>query len=94
MANKPGTESTRAQGRPESPNPLRSDARPPSRLEHADNTVPKTEEHPGQEPTFLTFRIKSGRKWHSVFPVSLLGKKVSHYQNGKNYTFAQNRWLA
>jgi len=50
MAKKPGTESHRAQGRPEYPKVSKDDTKPPSRLEQADTQVINTLTHPGPWP--------------------------------------------
>ena len=60
MAKKPATESTFAQGEQESPNPFRSDTKPPSVLQPADPVLTAVSRVPCPGSVFLIKVIKDG----------------------------------
>jgi len=60
MTNNSDTESRFVQGRRECANPFRSDGKPPSRLQHAQNSERESESYPLYMSLFGEKVIKSG----------------------------------
>ena len=77
MANNSDTESTLAQGIPESPNPLTTALKPPLRLERASFPVSLLVESPVPGRLILTFVIKSSEKVSRKWELMTECKKVT-----------------